>query len=398
MFTVQLDKQHVPVIRNGKIVAHKTAHFGTIYIGFPYQQEFSMVFDTGSAHILVPSEACYSDACKSHRKYDYRKSSTAVPLNHDGSKSAHSDELRHDRLAVQFGAGNVEGPFVSDTVCLEAMATADGEDPVAPKSCVQSKLIHATSMSDSPFGQFKFDGVFGLGLPKLSISPDFNHFGQMIEHNEHVARPLVGFFMSRNDAVRSEISFGGYDENRISSELQYVPVVQAELGYWQIEVKGVRIAGGEPLPLCEDGTCLAIVDTGTSLLGVPKMAAEDFHTLLARMVTEETSDLDCRQWPGPQIMFELAGGVEVSLGSEDYSRPAPLLVQNETTGTSHEICRAALLPVRVGPPLGDKVFIFGEPMLKKYYTAYDFMGPNVGFSQAVQPKDSAESPQFTVSH
>lgn len=36
------------------------------------------------------------------------------------------------------------------------------------------------------------------------------------------------------------------------------------------------------------------------------------------------------------------------------------------------VCRATLLPVDPSPSLGMKAFILGEPMLRKYYTVYDW--------------------------
>lgn len=36
------------------------------------------------------------------------------------------------------------------------------------------------------------------------------------------------------------------------------------------------------------------------------------------------------------------------------------------------ICRASLLPVEEIPTLGPKTWILGEPVLRKYYSAYDW--------------------------
>ena len=52
----------------------------------------------------------------------------------------------------------------------------------------------------------------------------------------------------------SEISFGGHDQRRLRSDLQWVPVHKPELGYWQLRLTGVVVAG-ERLPLCLEGDC-----------------------------------------------------------------------------------------------------------------------------------------------
>jgi len=164
-----------------------------------------------------------------------------------------------------------------------------------------------------------------------------------------------------------------------------------ELGYWQVQVKSVRI-GETVLEDCADGGCRAILDTGTSLLGVPRQAARTMHRLLARHVPKDSysdaSEIDCRRVPGTQIHFDLGGPV-VSLAVEDYSRPTPFNMTLPGKNTSGLFCRSLLLPVDMKPPLGPKVFIWGEPVLRRYYTVYDLDKKQIGFTLAKQPSDSS---------
>ncbi|CAK9055930.1 unnamed protein product [Durusdinium trenchii] len=147
---------------------------------------------------------------------------------------------------------------------------------------------------------------------------------------------------------------------------------------------GVVVAG-ERLPLCEEGDCVAIADTGTSLLGAPRAVTQRMHWLLARKVPENPPEIDCRTFPGPELVFELEGGVNVTIGAEDYSRATGMRVLNNKTNSSQLICRASLLPVDDGEVLGPKAFILGEPALRKYYTAYDWKRQRIGFGLSVQP-------------
>jgi len=245
-------------------------------------------------------------------------------------------------------------------------------------------------MTPEPFQAFHFDGVLGLGLAGLALEPEFSFFGQMTANG---MQPRFGVFLSKSDSVPSEISFGGHDASRMSSKLRWAPVSQPELGYWQLKVGRIWV-GDQPIGLCEDGGCVAIADTGTSLLGAPRQITEHLHWLLARKVEDIDSrpggQVDCRTFPGPDIVFEF-GEVNVTVGAEEYSRPAGLRVITKATNETQFICRASLLPVDELPSLGPKVWILGEPVLSKYYTAYDWAQHRVGFALARHPPQDPES-------
>jgi len=197
--------------------------------------------------------------------------------------------------------------------------------------------------------------------------------------------PRFGFFLSKNDAVPSELSFGGHDERRVSEPLRWTQVVEPEKGYWQVHIKSIKI-GGIELPACADsGKCVGIVDSGTSLLGVPSKIMKDVHWKLARKVPDDPAELDCRNVGGPEVVIELEGGLVISMGAEDYSRPTAMRVESKT-GTQ-VVCRASLLPVDMGTDEGanPNTWILGEPVLRKYYTAFDWNKQEIGFALAKQP-------------
>uniref|UniRef100_A0A7S3VYR8 Peptidase A1 domain-containing protein n=1 Tax=Strombidinopsis acuminata TaxID=141414 RepID=A0A7S3VYR8_9SPIT len=391
--TIPLDKQYVPVVRNNKTVSYKTAYFGRIYLGTP-QQDFTVVFDTGSGHLFLPSATCDSFTCRKHRRFDRRASDSSIDVDH-GGHAVRPDATERDQVAIAYGTGEVTGEFVRETVCLakhEAPVTDESED------CVRIRVITATEMTPEPFNTFHFDGVLGLGLDSLAVDPEFSFFGQMAKQN-NLVHELFGYFLSRSDKVASEISFGGHDTRRIASELEWTPVHQPELGFWQVKVKSVSVAG-ESLPLCEEGDCIAIADTGTSLIGAPRQVSQRLHWLLARKVPDNPSEIDCRTFPGPDLVFELEGGVKITLGPEDYSRATAMRVLQKANNHSQVICRASLLPVDDGEVLGPKAWILGEPVLRKYYTAYDWHGKRIGFAPAVQPpapeEGAEEAPRHTI--
>merc|ERR1719395_12016 len=111
---VPLDRESVPVRRNNVTVSYKTSYSGTVSIGNP-AQEFRVVFDTGSAHIVVPSSDCTNETCLEHRRYDPKKSTTSLAINVDGS-AVPEDELC-DQVTIGYGTGMITGEFHREQVC-----------------------------------------------------------------------------------------------------------------------------------------------------------------------------------------------------------------------------------------------------------------------------------------
>ncbi|CAE8689828.1 unnamed protein product, partial [Polarella glacialis] len=388
---IPLDKQYVPVLKDDRIVSYKTAYFGTIFMGSPQPQNFTVVFDTGSGHFFLPSTSCKSDTCKRHKRYDSRISASAVDIDHRGQKIA-ADASQRDQVAISFGTGEVTGEFIDETVCLTEHSGLTSSTEGLPQDCTRVRVVMATEMTQEPFSTFHFDGVMGLGLETLAVDPGFSVFEQLVARKRQNFAPSFGYFLSDNDDVPSEISFGGHDPRRMASEMQWVPAQKPELGFWQVKVLSISV-GSEQLPLCADGSCVAVADTGTSLLGVPRQAAQRLHWLLARKVPENPSEIDCRDFPGPDLVFELEGGVRLTLGAKEYSRPTAMKVEQSQTKKSQVVCRASLLPVDSSQALGLKSFILGEPMLRKYYTAYDWQQRKVGFALAKQPAVATDAAQ-----
>lgn len=382
---VSLRKQQVPVLRGGRVVATKTAYFGTLFVGLPEPQSFTVLFDTGSGHFILPSTSCQDTSCLKHHRYDRQLSGSAVAIDSDGFEvPANSD---FDTVDISFGTGHVSGPFVREVVCLGNTTKAERND------CVNLRVVTADTMTEDPFQHFAFDGVVGLGLEGLALHRDFSFVGQL-EHLGLASSSYFGIYLAKGDSHPSEISFGGHNDERVSAPLAWVPVAAPQLGYWQVRIRSVRM-GDRVLDLCDDGSCRAVLDTGTSMLGVPKLATSTLHWSLARAVPGDAGPLDCRGFEGPPLIFDL-GELELRLEAEDYSRPEPTTVQNKSDGKVQAFCRASLLPVEMGEPLGSKTFVFGEPVLRRHYTAYDWKQQRIGFALARQPNELPELPKRDI--
>jgi len=393
IFTVPLSKQDVPVVRNGRTILHKTAYFGDIFVGHPEPQAFKVVFDTGSGHFILPSADCGGESCLLHKRYNRSLSSTAVDINWNGNPPKSLRPKKRDRVAIDYGTGSVTGSFVEEVVCVGEPTRAD----VVLKNsehCMQVRLITAEEMTDNPFKEFEFDGVLGLGLDALAVHPGFHFLSQMgggrqTNNPDRDTSKVFGVYLPKGDE-KGEITFGGHNPARVEGELQWSPVVKAELGYWLLSVTKVWI-GDEELDFCADGTCTAIADTGTSVMGVPKVGLAQFHAATSRpLPANAPAGTDCRTVPGKPMVFELEGGVQLRLDAVDYTRRAAKAVDGAVDGDGQqEKCIASLLPVSM-EPLGPKPFMFGEPLFLKYYAAFDASQKRIGFAKPVRASEDAQ--------
>mmetsp|Transcript_19240 Transcript_19240/g.46325 ORF Transcript_19240/g.46325 Transcript_19240/m.46325 type:complete len:473 (+) Transcript_19240:139-1557(+) len=376
LYSVKLQKQRVAV--GTRANQFKTAYFGWVSLGTPAgHQIFSVVFDTGSAHLVIPSATCQSKSCTKHRRFWRKRSSSAVDINHDGAVVTKGSA--RDQLSVSYGTGEVVGIFVSDTVCLGMQPRLE-EDVASTAPCSKMHSVLATAMSDQPFASFAFDGVLGLALPGLSETPAFNFVDQLAKSGRVQSGMFSLFLATEHDKEPAELTFGGVKSERMQSPLQWASVLDPQTGYWLLPIKAVRIAG-EELPSCADGACRAVVDTGTSLIAAPKKVVKDINQRLQLPLRHavDAEEKGCSpDVPGAEFEFVMQDDVVIQLKPSEYGR----VVNRKRGKTSTTLCEAMLMSMDVPPPLGPNLFIIGEPIFKKYYTVFDPENQRVGFSLA----------------
>lgn len=418
-FTVELERQQIPLHNTAGVVHHKSAYYGTVSIGGPVAQTFKVVFDTGSGHLVVPSFMCKAETCKKHRRYKRRASQTAQDIDVDGTVV--SPWQARDQITVSFGTGEVTGIFVNDRVCLggptsraptvgasllqrnidhvvNATIPVEGlvsesesgvhlshQLPLVP-GCVSLRFVSAISMTEDPFSSFDFDGVLGLGLPSLSQTKEFNFLESGAPggawNNHALTAKMFGMFLAVSPKEASDITFGGYKPEHIvhGSEIAWCDASEPQHGHWQLKVKSIT-AAGQKLDFCDDGTCRAVVDTGTSLLGVPSLLGPELVGLL-RHQSHSPDGRRC-DGPGPALEIQLEH-ITLVLDPVDYARPENVPEdesQPDVTGLDDR-CVPMLMHMDLPTPLSAKTLILGEPVLQRYYTVFDGSVPRVGFAEA----------------
>jgi phytepsin len=215
-------------------------YYGDITIGTP-PQKFTVIFDTGSSNLWIPSTKCYlSVACYFHSKY---KASQSSSYRKNGKPAS-----------IRYGTGAISGYFSNDDVKVGDIVVKEQE------------FIEATSEPGITFLLAKFDGILGLGFKEISVGNSTPVWYNMVEKGL-VKEPIFSFWLNRNpkDPEGGEIVFGGVDPKHFKGEHTFVPVTHK--GYWQFDMGDLQIAG-KPTGYCAKG-CSAIADSGTSLLTGP---------------------------------------------------------------------------------------------------------------------------------
>jgi len=408
---VDIKRITYPVKRAGKVVSFKSSYMGNIRMGV---DQLKVIFDTGSGHVVVPSVGCTSETCMTHQRYN-ASTSPMMGFNADMKGQAITNvSAPASRITIGYGTGQVTGELFIDEMCILGQS----------QFCVETRAVQAVEMSPVPFQELQVDGIVGLGLPPLTVHKSFSFFESLIANNL-VSVPHFGFFLTDGDnGELSELALGGHNPSRLlrpDEPLNWAPVVKpAQMGHWMVQVSGVYV-GGQKIDMCgDDSECRGIVDSGSSHLGIPGSHFDEIDNLL----TASAGDLlDCRLVRSPEVRIEIANAFNLTLTSKNYMRQLPIredvevgtnsALSQENAGENETVrpgtqmqeeeegvvanttvvsrrCSPRIMPVRVGPPMGPNLFMLGEPLLKQYYTVFDWSGPSVGFglsiSSVVEPE------------
>ncbi|NXG10675.1 PEPA protein, partial [Sakesphorus luctuosus] len=307
-------------------------YFGTISIGTP-AQEFTVVFDTGSSNLWVPSVFCTSPACRNHNRFNPENSSTFLSTN--------------DTLFIAYGTGSMSGVLGYDTVNVAGIN-------------VPNQVFGLAETEPGNFFYYTpFDGILGLAFPSIASSGATPVFDNMMR--EHlVDRDLFSVYLSRDNQDGSFVLFGAIDPYYTSKGISWIPL-SAET-YWQITMDSISING---MPAACSSGCQAIVDTGTSLLAMPVRALQN---LLAALGIGASGQIGCEAARRlPSLVFHIHGRA--------FPVPARAYVI-ESGGSCSLGFQGMDAPTEEG-----ELWILGDVFIREYYVIFDRANNKVGLSR-----------------
>ena len=328
-------------------------YYGAVSIGTP-PQDFTVVYDTGSSNLWVPSVNCtdykVSPACSNHAKFYPKQSSTYAVDNRT--------------LFLPYGSGAVYGNLGSD---VTHMAGYDIPGQVFGMMTVIE--------GNGSFAQAAFDGILGLAYPIIALpigdgpTPPFDNLMKA----GALPKPQFFTYLSSTPGDKeSMIVFGGVDESKVTGEFTKVAFneLQPILGYWAVTLQSVSV-DGKDTGACKD--CIGVIDTGTSVIaGPPKV----FDPILAELkVQPDCSNLDSL----PPVSFTMAG-VDFPLTPEQYVVKLP-------DGNGGTECQLGMMAFDAGEGIFP-IWILGDTFLRAYGAIFDRGDNTVSFATAV-PSGSA---------
>ncbi|XP_040012821.1 napsin-A isoform X2 [Xiphias gladius] len=320
-------------------------YYGMISIGTP-PQNFTVLFDTGSSNLWIPSIHCsfYDLACWLHHRYNSKKSSTYVQ---NGTE-----------FSIQYGRGSLFGFISEDTVTIAGLSVPG------------QQFGEAVKQPGITFAVARFDGVLGMAYPSISVANVIPVFDKAMAA-KLLPQNIFSFYISRDQtaAVGGELILGGTDPQYYTGDLHYVNVTRK--AYWQIEMNGVEV--GSQLTLCK-ASCQAIVDTGTSLIVGPREEIRVLQRAIGALpLLMGEYFIDCKMIPSLPVISLNIGGKMLNLTGEDY------VIKESQMGIS--ICLSGFMGMDFPPPVGP-LWILGDMFIGKYYTVFDRIADRVGFALA----------------
>uniref|UniRef100_A0A8C6NEX0 Uncharacterized protein n=1 Tax=Melopsittacus undulatus TaxID=13146 RepID=A0A8C6NEX0_MELUD len=308
-----------------------SSYFGEISIGDP-PQNFTVLFDTGSSNLWVPSTYCKTPACYNHVKFRPRESSTFI--------------TNGQTYTLSYGSGTLTVLLGYDTVRIQCITVTNQEFGLSKDEPTQ------------PFYYADFDGILGMAYPSLAVGGTPTVLQGMLEQNQ-LSEPIFSFYFSRKPTYNygGELILGGVDPQLFYGDITWAPVTQ-EL-YWQVAIDEFAI-GESMMGWCSRG-CQGIVDTGTFLLTV--------HNLLFTLSPQYA--VDCNEIQNMPAITFIINGAQLPLYPSAY-----VFNNNGYCTLGIEV---TYLPSQNRQPL----WILGDVFLKQYYTIFDMANNRIGFAPSL---------------
>lgn len=319
---------------------------GAISVGTP-PQNFTVIFDTGSSDLLLPSTSCNS-TCDGHSLYDPSQSATSASLN----KS----------FSLSYGGGSTAtGELYSDNVLIGGYEA---------KNQTLGAAVSYSAGFQMP--TFDADGLLGLGFPQISVYGQPPVFQTLISDGA-LTQSLFGVALSSVPG-KSELMIGAADTGMYNQSSMVFTSVSLQ-AYWQIPMDGLTRPGlnnsGEVVIANKTSYAQAIIDTGTTLIITSDANAQKYYAGVPG--AEIVSSLGSGVWSVP---CDSIGSIlpTISFGGRAFTVSSSTFNLGKVSDNSTN-CVAGLAGG------GSDYWVIGDVFLQNVYTVFDVGNSRVGFAE-----------------
>ncbi len=318
-------------------------------------------------------------------------------------------------FAIHYGSGSLSGFLSEDTVTIPFGSEASGDQAMA---ITHQTFGEAVKQPGITFIAAKFDGILGMGFPRISVDGVLPVFDNLMKQ-KLVEKNVFSFYLNRNPTAQpgGELLFGGTDPKYYQGDFTYLNVTRkaywqvhmdkvtvknrnptAQPGgellfggtdpkyyqgdftylnvtrkaYWQVHMDKVTVKGHTPLVLCENG-CETIIDTGTSLIIGPVEEVKELQKAIgATPLMQGEYMVPCEKVPSLPLLIFTLGNKSFELTGEQY------ILKVQQAGQT--LCLSGFMGMDIPPPAGP-LWILGDVFIGQYYTMFDRDNDCVGLAK-----------------
>ncbi|KAE9402851.1 acid protease [Gymnopus androsaceus JB14] len=321
--------------------------FGNISeVGTP-PQNVTIAFDTGSSTLEFASTLC--STCTNQPRFNSSASSTFV----DGGSE----------ITIAFATGVGVTPVIgynteltlrnaTDTVTVGGLASPD-----VP--------LYLITNQTADFDIDPFSGIQGM-----SAQPE-GFFAALIDSG---LPPLFSMYFTPLAVGNAELTIGGIDESKFTSELTYASQTEDAGDNWQLCSPGISVNGKTNSVL--DVPRTIVFDSGTSNVVFPTATAEAIYSFISPHITPNPAEngtygIAC------DLIPTLPAIIDIAFTSQDGT-PFNLTIPSSELSVGPFADNTSLCQTLVNS--FENYTIVGGSLLKHYYSVWDVGNQRMGFA------------------
>ncbi|KAK7055773.1 pepsin A [Favolaschia claudopus] len=327
--------------------------FGNITVGTP-PQTLTVIFDTGSSLLALPSTLCDDGSCDHQTKFDPKASSTYV----DGGT------VQTEFFSTGAGVDPVIA-FQGTSNYLYQLRSGFDDISIAGFTAPKSRFWLITSQGEG-WANDPWDGIMGL-----SPRPQ-NVFSALVDQG---LPAVMGFYLTPKAVGNAEMTFGGIDRTKFSGDLIYAPLPAFTTNSWALNSPQFFVNGKTTNAL--KAMRRVVFDTGTSNI----VFTSDIANRLYALISPDIKPYD--PLPGAygiacDKIDSIQAVLDFTFTAEDGT-PFNLTIPSKELNVGPfaddpTMCQTLINAVEEVPAL------IGASLLKHYYSVWDIENQRLGFA------------------